>query len=312
LCGVLVIDKPEGPTSHDVVAQARRYFRTRQIGHAGTLDPMASGVLLVLVGEATKLSNALTLERKSYEATVCFGSSTDTDDALGRVLATAELEPNWLEDDALQRALDEERARVSQVPPIVTAIKTDGVAAHRRHRQGQVVEVSPRDVRVFSLELIERSGDRLRLSLTVSKGYYVRALARDLGQRLGVPAHLSALRRTSSGEFRLQEAQPWPPTSPPSLLSLSETVQRILPCLRLTEDGVGRARVGKVLDVTHVIERLEGTQPLPQTTSGSVAVLELPRGVSAWLDWGNELVALGCFDEDGQGRVMRGFAARST
>ncbi|MGC4065971.1 MAG: tRNA pseudouridine(55) synthase TruB [Polyangiaceae bacterium] len=311
-CGVLVIDKPAGPTSHDIVAQARRYFRTRRIGHAGTLDPMASGVLLVLVGEATKLSNALTLERKSYEATVRFGSSTDTDDAEGHVVSTAELAPNWLDDDALLHALESERARVCQTPPIVTAIKTDGVAAHRRHRQGQVVEVSPRDVRVFALELLDCGTDSIRLALTVSKGYYVRALARDLGRTLGVPAHLAALRRTSSGEFSLGEAHPWPPPSLPKLLSLVETVRRILPCLSLTEEGVSRARVGKELDVTHVAGRLDGDPPWTVAMSGSPETIDLPKGTSAWLDSEGNLVALGSFDEDGHGRVARGFVAPST
>jgi tRNA pseudouridine55 synthase len=308
---VLVIDKPTGPTSHDIVAQARRYFGTRRIGHAGTLDPMASGVLLILVGEATKLSNALTLERKSYEATVRFGISTDSDDAQGQVLSTVELGPEWLDDAALARALDVERARVRQIPPVVTAIKTDGVAAYRRHRQGQLVEVAPRDVSVIALDVLGRGTDTVRLSLTVSKGYYVRALARDLGQTLGVPAHLSALRRTSSGEFRLEEAVSWPPTTIPTLLSREDAVRRTLPCLRLTEEGVARARVGKTLDATHV-ERLDDGASTPLSEHDEPTVAIPSEVLSAWLDPRGALIALGRFDATGQGRVERGFVAEST
>ena len=296
--GVLVIDKPVGPTSHDLVAQARRYFRTKRVGHAGTLDPMASGVLLLLLGEGTKLSQALTLEKKSYQAVVTFGTSTDSDDATGKVLASVELAPGELTLDRLNAAIASERAISTQLPPVVSAIKHDGQAAYARHRKGQTVSLVPRDVRVFELTILEHSPLAVTLALTVSKGYYVRALARDLGQRLGVPAHLSSLRRTESGDFSLNEAVSWPPSARPNLLSLEDTVRRILPCLTLTEEGTDRARVGKTLSANHV--SLSGSAGEP---------LELhPLVPTAWLSSCGRLIALGQFDEDGQGSVLRGFS----
>src|SRR5512142_1775981 len=146
--GVLVVDKPSGPTSHDLVSQARRYFCRRDIGHAGTLDPMASGVLLLLVGEATKLSSALTLDRKSYRASIRFGSAMDTDDAMGTPVATKPIVPGWLDLERLEGILELERHRQEQIPPQVSAIKQDGVAAYRRQRRGECVTLAARNVEV--------------------------------------------------------------------------------------------------------------------------------------------------------------------
>jgi tRNA pseudouridine55 synthase len=255
---------------------------------------MASGVLLVLLGEATKLSGALTLERKSYIATVVFGSSTDSDDAQGRVLETIELAPGVISDSALQVALAVERSKVSQIPPVVTAIKQDGVAAHKRLRQGLSVDVKPRDVEVFELRVLERTETAVSLFVSVSKGYYVRALARDLGSHLGVPSHLASLRRVSSGDFCIDEAVAWPPASPPELLSMVDAVKRTIPWYRLTNEGVARARVGKHLDAEHI--ELRPSKSLP------------PYTTSAWLSPDDKLVALGQFDDNGIGRVQRGFS----
>lgn len=291
--GVLVVDKPKGPTSHDIVAQARRYFRTKRVGHAGTLDPMASGVLLILLGEATKLSSALTLDRKAYQATVSFGTSTDSDDAQGKVVNSVVLEPGFITDDALNQALGLERTRETQLPPVVTAIKQDGMTAYLRLRKGLSVEVKPRDVRVFELSVLGRTETTVQISLSVSKGYYVRALARDLGAHLGIPSHLVALRRMSSGDFHVDEAIDWPPATPPKLLSVVETVKRAMPYVRLTNEGVERARVGKSLGAEHLLG-VEGE---------ACTVL----GTCAWLSPDEELVALGQFDDQGIGRVQRGF-----
>lgn len=291
--GVLVVDKPVGPTSHDIVAKARRYFRTKRVGHAGTLDPMASGVLLILLGEATKLSGALTLDRKSYLATITFGTSTDSDDALGKVLTHVELPAGMVTDAALEAALEFERSRIRQLPPIVSAIKQGGMTAHHRLRKGLTVEVQERDVRVFELLLLSRTETTVELSVTVSKGYYVRALARDLGNHLGVPSHLSALRRTASGGFLADEAVPWPPLEAPRLLTLRETVDRCLPCLHLTIEGTERARVGKILTVEHLLNP-------PDTSPSSL-------GLCAWIAPNGNIVALGKFDDGELGRVARGF-----
>lgn len=291
--GLLVVDKPSGPTSHDIVAQARRVLRTRSIGHAGTLDPMASGVLLLLVEEATKLSSALTLEQKSYLATVRFGMMTDTDDAMGHAVETCPIVPGWLTRERLEAALAVERARVEQLPPRVSAIKQDGIAAYRRHRRGELVEVPARNVRVHALDVLAWSDDQVTLELLVSKGYYVRALARDLGHALGVPAHLAALRRTSSGCFRLEEATVWPSSSPLRLLSLSEVVTRVMPTRMLTSEGVRRARLGQCLTAEDFVDNDVAAAHSDATTG--------------WFDENRTLIALGRADGDGNARVIRGF-----
>lgn len=245
--GVLVVDKPSGMTSHDVVAKARRVFGTRRIGHAGTLDPMATGVLVLLLGEATKLSSVLSTDQKSYVARVEFGVTTDSLDADGRVTKRVELEDGWLSETALEQAIFAEKARRLQIPPQVSAIKVEGQRAYARARQGQSTDLVPRDVTVHSLEIVERSERAIDLSLRVSKGYYVRALARDLGSALCVPAHLSQLRRTQSGPFGLAEARAFPLSGEEELLPITDAARRALPLLSVTEDGCLRLEQGKVL-----------------------------------------------------------------
>jgi tRNA pseudouridine55 synthase len=217
LDGVLVIDKPRGPTSHDVVRRLRRALGVRAIGHAGTLDPMATGVLVVAVGEATKLVPWLTAHDKGYEATVALGIETDTLDAEGaevrrvapsvalcEALAARDVE-TW---PALRAALEDERARTLQTPPAYSAIRTGGERAHARARRGERLELAPRPVVVHRLRVVDASAEppSLQVSLDVGKGYYVRALARDLAGALGTVGHLTALRRTRSGCFTLADA----------------------------------------------------------------------------------------------------------
>jgi tRNA pseudouridine55 synthase len=284
--GVLVVDKPTGKTSHDIVAEARRHFKTRAVGHAGTLDPMASGVLLLLFGEATKLSGYLTADDKRYRARVSFGRSTDTLDAEGATTDEALLNPGWLDPATLEAALAAERSRREQVPPAFSAIKVDGERAHRLSRQGKPPELPPRDVVVQELvaEAFDDSGATLVLS--VSKGYFVRSLARDLSASLGVPGHLTALRRLASGRFTLEEAVAWPPVEP-RWLTLAEAASRCLPPLELSPAAVVRARQGKALSEADFL-----SQP--------------PAGLAAWLA-GAALIAIGQRAEDGLFRVVRGF-----
>lgn len=245
--GVLVVDKPPGPTSHDVVAAARRHFGTRRVGHAGTLDPAATGVLVLLLGEATKLSAHLTRDKKSYLAEVAFGASTSTLDAEGTVTRRRELGPDWLSAAALEAAIEEERQRTAQMPPVVSAIKVDGKRAHARARGGEEFDMAPRDVVVHQARLLGWDQRRAQVELTVSKGYYVRAFARDLGDRLGVPAHLATLRRTRSGPFDLSTALPFPPPAGARPLSLVEVARECFPTVELTPTGLERALVGKLL-----------------------------------------------------------------
>lgn len=294
--GVLVVDKPAGLTSHDIVARARRIFGTREVGHAGTLDPMATGVLLLLFGEATKLSNFLTLESKRYRAIVSFGRATDTLDAEGTTTHEAPVDPEALSETALAAALQGERERIRQVPPSVSAIKVDGRRAYALTRAGNAPELVEREVRVEALELVSRELTTLTLDLRVSKGYYVRALARDLGATLGVPAHLAGLRRLASGQFEIADACSWPPDPGiPRLLSTAAAARRVLPSALLADSGVRRARLGQALEACDFISRPECQ------ANGTIGAAE------AWFGCDSALIALGHEQTQGVFRVLRGF-----
>lgn len=295
LHGIWIVDKPSGPTSHDIVAAARRHLGTRRVGHAGTLDPMASGVLILLVGEATKLSDVATSEDKAYVTEVRFGRGTDSFDAEGQTTEQVALAETWLDAARLESVLDAERQRSSQVPPAISAVKVAGQRSYRLAREGRPPELAPRPVAVQALELLDWGADFVRLALRVSKGYYVRSLARDLGAALGAPAHLSRLRRVQSGGFRIEEAAAWPPTAPPALLSLRDALPRLLPTARLTGPGVVRARQGKTLTAADFLE-------------SSAPDGDGPGVTLAWTDAEGTPVALGRREGDVY-RIRRGFVA---
>jgi tRNA pseudouridine55 synthase len=202
--GLVVVDKPAGWTSHDVVARIRKLAATRRVGHAGTLDPMATGVLVVGVGRATRLLGHLAVDDKDYDATIRLGATTTTDDAEGEVTSTADA--SGVRDEALRSAMQRLTGETDQVPAAVSAIKVGGVPAYRRARKGEDVELPPRRVMITRFEPVARRGDDIDVVVSCSSGTYVRALARDLGRSLGVGAHLVALRRTRSGPFRIDEA----------------------------------------------------------------------------------------------------------
>jgi tRNA pseudouridine55 synthase len=197
--GLVVVDKPAGWTSHDVVGRTRSLARTRKVGHAGTLDPMATGVLLLGIGKATRLLGHLALTDKEYAATVRLGQTTVTDDAEGEVVETRDA--SHVTDAAIEHALLALRGRISQVPSSVSAVKVDGVRSYARVRAGEQVELRARDVTVSRLEVLARRGDDLDVAVTCTSGTYVRALARDLGNALGVGAHLTVLSRSRVGPF---------------------------------------------------------------------------------------------------------------
>lgn len=207
--GLLIVDKPAGMTSHDVVAKARRFLGTRKIGHAGTLDPMATGVLVLGVERATKLLGHLALDRKTYLATITLGFATTTDDAEGDLLA--ETDASEVTDGAIAAGIAGLTGDLQQVPSAVSAVKVDGKRAYARVREGEDVDLPPRPVTVhrFDLIAIRRDGGRVELDVTVdcSSGTYVRALARDLGAALGVGGHLTQLRRSTVGPFTLAAAR---------------------------------------------------------------------------------------------------------
>ena len=203
--GLLVVDKPAGWTSHDVVGRCRRLAGTRKVGHAGTLDPMATGVLVLGVGRATRLLGHLALTDKAYDATIRLGATTVTDDAEGAVLE--QRDASGVGDDALAAAMAALTGALSQVPSAVSAVKVDGVRSYARVRAGEQVELSAREVTVSRFALLERRGDDLDVTVECTSGTYVRALARDLGAALGVGGHLTALRRTRVGPFDLARAR---------------------------------------------------------------------------------------------------------
>ncbi len=220
--GVVVVDKPPGLTSHDVVARLRRILRTRKVGHAGTLDPMATGVLVCGVGRGTKLLGHLALDGKAYTATIRLGVSTTTDDAEGEVVAAAgEAEAAGVTDAAVAAGLAALTGPILQVPSAVSAIKVDGRRAYARVRAGEQVVLPARPVTVSALVLLARRGTDLDVAVECSSGTYVRALARDLGAGLGVGGHLTALRRTRVGPFRLEHARTLPELEAAPGLSLS-------------------------------------------------------------------------------------------
>ena len=203
--GLLVVDKPSGWTSHDVVARVRRLAGTRRVGHAGTLDPMATGVLVVGVGRATRLLGFLALHDKDYDATLRLGVTTTTDDADGEVVATADA--SGVDDDAIRAAMVSLTGDIEQVPSAVSAIKVGGVRSYARVRAGEPVELAARPVHVAAFDLVARRDADLDVHVSCSTGTYVRALARDLGASLGVGAHLTVLRRTRVGAFSLAQAR---------------------------------------------------------------------------------------------------------
>ncbi|WP_235003073.1 tRNA pseudouridine(55) synthase TruB [Blastococcus haudaquaticus] len=209
--GLLLVDKAGGMTSHDVVARARRVLSVRKVGHAGTLDPMATGLLVLGVGAATRLLGYVGGHDKTYEATIRFGQSTVTDDREGEVLATASTA--HLDDDAIGAALSAQTGPLQQVPSSVSAVKVDGRRSYDRVRAGEDVELAARSVTVHRLDVhrIERpTPDLVDVDVTVSctAGTYIRAIARDAGAALGVGGHLTALRRTASGPFSVDRAAP--------------------------------------------------------------------------------------------------------
>jgi tRNA pseudouridine55 synthase len=203
--GVVVVDKPGGMTSHDVVARVRRLAGTRKVGHAGTLDPMATGVLVLGVNRATRLLGHLSLTDKRYDATIRLGVTTTTDDAEGETVETRATD--GLTEEAVRAALAGLVGEIDQVPSSVSAVKVDGKRAYARVRAGEEVALAARRVTVHALDVVRLQLPTVEIAVHCSSGTYVRALARDLGAALGVGGHLTALRRTSVGPFALDRAR---------------------------------------------------------------------------------------------------------
>ncbi len=242
--GVAVVDKPAGVTSHDVVAMLRRRFGERQVGHAGTLDPDATGVLVVAVGKATRLLRFVEKTRKGYTGEVVLGTSTSTLDAAGDVVATFDMASVTL-DDARRVVAEHLVGDIEQVPPMVSAIRVDGRRLHELAREGIEVERAPRPVTIHRFDVVDWAAPGvLRIDVECSVGTYIRTLADDLGRLLGGGAHLRDLRRTRVGEFTLAEA------APPDECELLpvESAVRALDAVAVDGDTAALVANGRVLD----------------------------------------------------------------
>jgi tRNA pseudouridine55 synthase len=250
--GVLLVDKPAAITSHDVVSRVRRWAGTRRVGHAGTLDPMATGVLVVGLGRSTRLLTYLVGLGKTYTATIRLGQATETDDAEGEVVAEADA--TGLTSSEICSAVGTLTGEIDQVPSSVSAVKIAGRRAYARVRDGEQVQLAPRRVRVHRFELTaERRLDTvvaLDVVAEVSSGTYVRALARDLGAALGVGGHLTALRRTRVGPYRIEDAVPLdtlPALDDSVLLSPAQAACAVLPVRHLDDREATALGYGKRL-----------------------------------------------------------------
>jgi tRNA pseudouridine55 synthase len=281
--GILLVDKPQGVTSHDVVARARRLLGTRKVGHAGTLDPMATGLLLLGVDSATRLLTYLVGLDKEYLATIRLGVATDTDDAEGEVVATTDA--SRVSDAAVAAGIRALTGEIEQVPSTFSAIKVDGRRAYDRARAGEAVELAARNVTIHDFELLasRREGAVVDLDVRVacSSGTYIRALARDLGAGLGVGGHLTALRRTRVGPFgvadavQLPDPREHPDAAAPALLDAADVAAQLFPVVRLDADQTRDLAHGKRVELAEPDVDLAAAL----TPEGRLAALiELRRG----------------------------------
>lgn len=249
--GIVVVDKPAGMTSHDVVARLRRFFGTRKVGHAGTLDPMATGVLVAGIERGTKLLAHLVAEDKVYETTIRLGASTTTDDAEGTTVDTHDA--SGVTDEAIRAEVAKLTGTIMQVPSKVSAIKIDGRRAHELVRAGEEVDIPAREVTIHAFDLgeIRRDGEFVDVDARVhcSSGTYIRSLGRDLGAALGVGGHLIALRRARVGAFSLTDARTLEQLENSAELSLSldDALIRVWPVLNVTADEYDALAMGKWL-----------------------------------------------------------------
>ncbi|MEU9869748.1 tRNA pseudouridine(55) synthase TruB [Actinomadura sp. NPDC048021] len=245
--GLVIVDKPAGWTSHDVVGKMRRLAKTRRVGHAGTLDPMATGVLVLGIGKATRLLGHLALTRKGYDATIRLGESTNTDDAEGETIATASAEA--VTEEALRASVAELTGTIQQVPPQVSAIKVNGERAYKMARKGEDVELAARPVTVdeFTVLDVRRHGGLIDVDASVacSSGTYIRALARDLGASLGCGGHLTALRRTRVGPYDLSMARTLDRLAEElEILPMAEAVAAVFPRRDVSDDDARKVAHG--------------------------------------------------------------------
>ena len=249
--GIVIIDKPAGWTSQDVTARLRRVFGTRRIGHGGTLDPMATGVLPVFVGRATRGVEFFEHAEKTYETELLLGIATDTEDTTGTVLFRREVS---VTQEQLDGTLERFRGEIMQIPPMYSALKVNGQKLCDLARKGRQVERQPRPVTIHELTLLSREGDTLRLRVRCSKGTYIRTLCADIGEALGCGGCMQALRRTQAGEYTIAEAVPLQQlleaAEPETYLRDVDTMFRGYPGVKLTVNQEKRCRNGNAFSVS--------------------------------------------------------------
>ena len=276
--GVLLVDKPSGPTSHDIVRDARAALDLRRVGHAGTLDPFASGLLLLCLGSSTRLSQYLSGTDKSYLATARLGVSTNTHDLDGEVV---EASPRWreLDEPTVRDALTDFRGSIAQIPPRYSAKKVRGESAHRRIRRGEGVRLDSVPVRVHAIELVRFSPPFVGFTVRCSSGTYIRALARDLGRALGTGAHLTALRRILVGSMSVRQAVPADELrgTIPSAAHLSPAgALAHLPAVRVDGEDAARLACGQAVEPT--LEPVPEADPVVVLEEGSLVAIGFGRG----------------------------------
>ena len=248
--GIVIVDKPRDWTSQDVTARLRRVFGTRRIGHGGTLDPMATGVLPVFVGRATRGVEFFEHAEKTYETVLRLGLTTDTEDITGTVLTRSEVSFN---DEQLEKTLNAFRGEIMQVPPMYSALKVNGQKLCDLARKGKTVERQPRPITIYELQLLERGENTLRLRVRCSKGTYIRTLCKDIGEALGCGGCMESLRRVSAGEYTIAEAVPLQElldtVEPETYLRGVDTMFRNYPAVTLTANQEKRCRNGNTFSV---------------------------------------------------------------
>ena len=293
LTGVLLIDKEPGWTSHDVVARSRRLTGQRRIGHTGALDPMATGLLVLCLGPATRLVEYMMAGEKAYQGEISLGQETNTDDAEGEPTRAGDVPDGEIDLDALARGFTGE---IMQTPPAFSAVKVEGRRAYALARKGEAPELRPRPVRVSSLALERTAPDRLRVEVRCGPGMYVRSLARDVGRAIGCGAHLASLRRVGSGPFHVREAVP--------VESLGAFVEagKLDEVVRPADEGVAESAAA-ILTASHA-EQLRNGQ-LAWTRGGFLRPATLARLYSA----DGSFVGVGQVDEPGRVRAVKVVAA---
>ncbi len=246
--GFVIVDKPIGVTSHDVVNKLRKFFNTKAVGHAGTLDPMATGVLVLAINKATKLLTYCVGDDKTYLATIRLGAASDTDDATGTITSTTSAK--GLTTETIERALEFFKGEISQIPSSYSAVKINGKKAYQLARQGETVELKPRNITIYNLvkksQTIVDDFLDLEVEITCSSGTYIRAIARDLGEKLKVGGHLTKLHRVSSGRFSIADCTD---LTDPKVIPLTQIAQQLFTTISINAEQAKDLQMGRKISI---------------------------------------------------------------